>query len=315
MDQQLPQPGPDWAQVVNANLIVIVPPCFVLTEGVCSFDTLSVPAVAAVEIPHSESLADSIDDAYASVHGVRRGELLESEHEGLSAVLDALKAAALGPISIPGARQAPDEESIADPEIEIRCGPLIISRTGARILWIESICLDTGESLLPDIAWLTQGISEEMLDARGGCLWERFSDGPARLTLEFEPNGSGELSIRPWIAPECSTQALRHLALSMRTRGVVGPSAMYWELLQGASSVLQQAGVPLQPGLSLASLAQELTLRVLKVSCDTTAESEYHLELHRESAEQTAPRLELCARFGSIPDGSFGLHTLGIING
>ena len=310
MDQQPSNLRPGASQPAIGSLTVVVSAANSVAAPPVSFDTLSVPEVESVDLPAPDGCFDSADDAFAATYGLRRAELSSSEREVLSALLGGLREACLAPMSPRSAGAVPEDESLAVPQILVRCSPAFKNAAGASVLWIESSCPETGETLLPDIAWLTEGLPEAMIEARGGCLWERFGQGNARLTLEFDPDRGGGFSLRPWIAPECADEALRHMTLSIRTRGAAGPSALHLVLVEGASSVLRDAGVPLPRDLSTASLTREIDLRPLKVSCNTQGSTCYDFELYRRGGRARGSTLQLSAAFSLTSQGGYGLHTL-----
>ncbi len=310
MDRQPTNSRQGPAQPEISSLTVVVSAVTSTAPQPVSFDTLSVPEVESVELPVQVGCFDSADDAFAATFGLRRAELSPAEREVLSALLGGLREACLAPISPLSAGDVPEEESIALPQILVRCSPAFKNEVGASVLWIESSCPETGETLLPDIAWLTEGLPDAVIEARGGCVWERFGQGNARLTLEFDPDRGGGFSLRPWLAPECADEALRHMTLSIRTHGVVGPSALHLVLVEGASSVLREAGVPLPRDLSTATLTREIDLRPLKLSCTTQGNTSYEFELYRRGGRARGSSLQLSASFGLTSLSGYGLQTL-----
>lgn len=310
MDQQPSNSRQAASQPELGSLTVVVSAASASTHPSFSFDTLTVPEAQSLELPVQEGCFDSADDAFAAAYGLRRTELSRAEEEVVSAVLGGLSEACLASLSPLSGGGVPEEESIVVPQIQLRCSPPFKNEAGARVLWIESSCPETGEALLPDIAWLTEGLPEGMAESRGGCVWERFSQGNARLTLEFDPDRGGGFSLRPWIARECAEEALRHMTLSIRTRGAAGPSALHLVLVEGASSVLREAGVPLPRDLSMTSLAREIDLRPLKFSCNTQGSTSYDFELYRRGGRARGSTLQLSASFGLTSQGGYGLHTL-----
>ncbi len=307
MQQHLPS-WPKDARPEDAVTTLVVAPRHVGDPGSCSFNTTSVPWHADLISPAQPACNDSADDAFASMNGLSVVKPTPSEQETLAALLSGLVEALSRPMSSISGAQECTRETISQSKASLRVGPFVQRENGLRVSWIEAVSHETGESVLPDMLWIVGDLPSSVLNRRNGCVVERFSDGVARLNLEFSADGSGELSMSPWIPSTCADEALRNMGASIRSRGGFGPSILHSMLSDAVAALLREDGISLPARKSLAKLNRGLHLNTSRVWHSTDGEIGYEfsavLRLDRD-VELPLGRFE--ARFGETDGNGFAL--------
>lgn len=308
MDSQQPEFRPKESRPEDTFITLVSPVAFPVECASCSFDTYSVSEEAEVLTPQRLECVDTPDDAFVSLHGCNIAQLSAAEREILLALLDDMRDAARGPLGMNGS--IPAEESIV-PDLLMRVGPLVQGESGIRATWIEVTCRDTQESLIPDVAWLIGELPLDLLEARDGCLWERFYSGSARIQLEFAADLSGDLRVRPWLSVKCGDEAFRRMALAIRSGGELGPSCLHATVLQALGELLEESGARLPDGNKIDSSGRGVDLKITRVWCLTSDQTGCAFQVFpRTPSDGQGPLGSFEATFGSTERGGFGLLVL-----
>lgn len=307
MNQHLPS-WPKDVRPEDAVTTLVVTPRLVGDTGCCSFNTASVPWQAELIPPAQPGCNDSADDAFASMNGLSVVKPTPSEQEILAALISGLVEALSRPMSsISGAEECA-RETISQSKASLRLGPLVQRGDGLRVSWIEAISHKTGGRVLPDMLWIVGDLPSSVLNRRNGCVVECFSDGIARLNLEFSADGSGGLSMSPWIPSTCANEALRNMGASIRSRGGFGPSFLHSMLIDAVAELLREDGVLLPARKSLVKLNRGLHLSASRVWHSTDGETGYEFSaVLRLDRDVELPLGSFEALFGETDGNGFAL--------